>query len=441
MSPLLLGSGHDLRRVLPRAGPEEQNGTTIAYLTKAFPRWSETFILDEILGLERDGVPLRLYAVFPPGETLTQPDVDLVASPVVYLRGSVSRLGTLAAHLRLAFGHPLRYQRALDALLRGADRRTAWRHFVMAGRFADHLRHDRARHIHAAFAHTPASVARYASLLTDLPFSFAAHAKDIYRSNPHNLAIRAGEAKMVLVCSACAAKELSVRAGPGANIVLAYHGVDSVRFRPAALARAADGDGRPLGVLAVGRLVAKKGYTVLLEALSMVAMSGRSLRCEIIGSGEMEAQLRRRSANLGLDDVVSFVGERTHQELPGAYGAADVFVQPSVVLADGDRDGIPNALLEAMASGLAVVVSDVGGITEAVTDETTGIVVPPEDAHALALALTRLIDDCELRGRLGVAARAYVAEHLDRGTCVSVTADLLLSRPPIDALISRVDQT
>lgn len=420
---------------------EKCNGATVAYLTKRFPRLSETFILDEILGLEAAGVPLRLYAGGDPGERVVQPDVERVASNVTYLHepGALATirqgLSTIAAHSRLMATDPTRYRRAVRHLLRSPNRRTVLRHFATAGRLVRMLRRDHARHVHAAFAHSPASIAHYAHLLSGLPFSFAGHAKDLYTSEPASLAARAAAAEFVLVCSASAAAELQRHAGSTANVVLAYHGVDSERFTPGLGSRAE----RPLTLLAVGRLVEKKGYPVLIDALAAVAAQGREFSCEIVGSGAAESELREQISRLGLDGAVKLVGARTHQQTAEHYRRADLFVQASVVLGNGDRDGIPNSLLEAMASGLAVVASDVAGIPEVIDDEDTGLLVPPGDSGALANALTRVIDDEVLRRRLGAAARAHVVAELDRRACGRAVAAMFgVSKPPAGAVRARL---
>ena len=428
-----------LSSALAARAPGRVGTGAVAYVTKGFPRSSETFILDEILGLERAGVDLHLYAVSDPGESTVQPDVSRVASRVVYLRrsgrcsGARDLLAGVAAHLRLVGREPRRYGRALAQLLQGADRRTAGRHFVDAGRLATEVRRVRARHIHAAFAHTPASIAYYAHLLTGVPFSFATHAKDLYCSNPRNLARRARAAELVLVCSASAAEALRSRAGPRARVVLVHHGVDLERFTPRSSPSDHDLPRSALAVLAVGRLVVKKGYPVLLEAIAEAGNAGCSVRCEIIGQGEMEAELRDQIDRLGLAGLVTLSAERPHQHLALAYRGADVFAQTSVVLPDGDRDGIPNALLEAMASGLAVVASDVAGIPEVVTSSVNGLLVPPGDPGALAAAFARLAAEPELRARLGAAARDTVVAKFDRRACLRRTASVLREASPPSA--------
>ncbi|MHB8457529.1 MAG: glycosyltransferase family 4 protein, partial [Acidimicrobiales bacterium] len=296
------------------------------------------------------------------------------------------------------------------------------RHFAEAGLLARRCAVDEVRHLHAAFAHGPASVAHFVHLLTGLPFSFAAHAKDLYVSAPDLLARKIAAAEFVLVCSDSAAKVLRAIAGPEDHKVrLALHGVDTSRFAP--VASHDDRDGKPVRILAVGRLVDKKGYPVLLEALAAIRQPGRRFVCTIIGSGPRKDDLIESIEQLGLGSVVELVGARTHQEVAQAYTVADIFVQASVVLDNGDRDGIPNSLLEAMSAGLAVVASDVAGIPEVLVSGC-GLLVAPGEPQALAERLTQLIGDAQLCQRLGQQARAHVLAHLDRKQCARQIAPL-----------------
>lgn len=412
-------------------------GTTVGYLTKRFPRLSETFILDEILGLEAAGVPLQLFAVADPAEATVQPDVARVASPVVYLRspdglGGRARdvLATIAAHLRLAGRAPRRYFGVVAYIATRRRHRSTVVSFAQAGRLARLLEDAGACHVHAAFAHGPASVAHFVHLLTGMPFSFAAHAKDLYVSAPDLLARKVKDATFVLACSESAADELLARAGgEGAKVLLAPHGVNTRRFSPHAHPAPGPATG-PLRVLAVGRLVEKKGYPVLLDALGALAADGVGVTCRIVGAGPLRPQLEAQAARLGIGGLVEFAGALTQQEIAASYLQADVFVQASVVVAGGDRDGIPNALLEAMSSGLAVVATEVAGIPEAVAPGC-GVLVPPGDPGALARGLARLADDHALRSRLGRAARAHVTARFDREECIQAIVPLF-GRPGPD---------
>ena len=404
---------------------------TVGYLTKRFPRLSETFILDEILGLEAAGVPLRLYAIAHPGEEIVQPDVVRVKSPVVYLRApggwrqsSREVFATLGAHARLLARSPRRYLGVVSYIARRRRHLSTVRNFAEAGRLALLLENDGARHLHAAFAHGPATVAHFVHLLTGLPFSFAAHAKDIYVSAPDLLARKVGDSGFVLTCSQSAADTLAAIAGPdAAKVLLAHHGVDTRRFAPPTQTAGDVDTLSPLRVLAVGRLVAKKGYPVLFEALAALAAEGRSVFCTVIGDGPDKAELDALARHLDLSERIRFVGSQTHQQVAASYRDADVFVQASVVLANGDRDGIPNSLLEAMSSGLAVVASDVAGIPEVVVPGC-GLLVAPGEAASLAAALGRLAGDPDLRARLGAAARRHVVSYFDRTACALAIAPL-----------------
>jgi glycosyltransferase involved in cell wall biosynthesis len=413
---------------------------SVGYLTKRFPRLSETFILDEILGLEACGVPLRLYAIAHPWEVVVQPDSDRVRSPVTYLHGSGgwrnawrAWVATARAHQGLLVRGPSRYLGVFLYILRRRRHLSSFRHFWEAGYLALLLEQDGARHLHAAFAHGPAAVAHFVHLLTGLPFSFAAHAKDLYLSPPELLLRKVADAEFVLVCSAAAAHDLSRIAGPHANkIRLAPHGVDTSRFRPSAVgwgnAGPASAYSEPMRLLAVGRLVEKKGYPDLLEALALVRTAGQAMDLTVIGGGPQLQALKARADEVGLAGRVRFLGARTHQEVAAAYLDADVFVQASVVLANGDRDGIPNSLLEAMASGLPVVATRVGGIPEVVVDGESGLLATPGKPEALARLLMFLAADRVTRQQLGRGARARVVEHFDRDTMIRAIAPLFGAR-------------
>lgn len=415
---------------------------TVGYLTKRFPRLSETFILDEILGLEAGGVPLRLFAIADPAETVIQPDVSRVTSPVGYLHVGPGRwasaldyLRFLRAHATLLRRRPLRWCAVVAHIAVARRHVSTLKHFLEAGALALDLERAGADHVHAAFAHGPASIAHFVHLLTDMPFSFSAHAKDLYVSSPDMLARKVAASSFVLVCSSSAAEALrnavaahsdpAVRA-QGGKIVVAPHGVDTDRFVPGARRGDLATCAAPLRILSVGRLVPKKGLTVLFEALAQLATASVDFECKIVGGGPQRAELSDLAAQLGLTEKVSFLGALPQTQIMAHYAWADVFVQASVVTPDGDRDGIPNALLEAMASGLAVAASAVAGIPEVVFDGTTGLLVAPGDATALAAALSDLAVDVERRLQLGAQARGHVVAHLSRRVCIEPVARRLL---------------
>ena len=417
--------------------PESARGTgTLTYLTKRFPRLSETFILDEIIGLEQAGLPLRLVSIADPGEPLRQERTGRVRSAVTYLHrpGGVwakaaSWSGMAWALVAMAVRRPRAFATALTGLGDRESVSTAAKHLLEAASLARAAERSGSRHIHAAFAHSPAAIAEIASTLIGVPFSFAAHAKDLYLSNPANLAHRIEKAAFVMVCSASARDALlqvasahlgaERSAGLAGRVLLQYHGVDIERFAPSAAAERASAG--PV-ILAVGRLVPKKGYPVLVDALAELAAKGVDFRCRVVGGGGMREELEARIRSVGLADRVELLGARTQEEVREEYSKADLFVQSSVVVEGGDRDGVPNSVLEALATGLAVVGTDVAGIPEVLLDGKTGLVVPAGDPSALATAIGSLLCDPELRARIGGAGREKVERELARDECSRAVA-------------------
>ncbi len=427
---------------------------TVFYLTKRFPRLSETFILDEILGLEAHGVDLRLFAIADPHEEDVQSDVDRVRSPVTYLRTGEGWRAKASDYAHFVGSHalifrrrPRQWTRAAAHVLGSGPSWAMATHFVEAGRMAAEMERVGGDHIHAAFAHGPASVAYYVHLLTDRPFSFAAHAKDLYLSTPEVLATKIAASTFVLACSGSAAGELrSIVASqaevatdvPVDRVVLAPPGVDIDRFQPGPLRPRRVSPQGVLRILAVGRLVPKKGYPVLLEGLAALVERGVEFECRIVGGGGQKDELHTLVTKLGLGTRVTLCGPRTQQEIIREYHQADVFVQASVITADGDRDGIPNSVLEAMACGLAVVATTVPGIPEVIRDRETGLLVATGQPEPMAGALEALADDDTLRRLLGDAARRFVVDHLAHRSCVELPADLLLGRITAESLASKM---
>jgi glycosyltransferase involved in cell wall biosynthesis len=225
---------------------------------------------------------------------------------------------------------------------------------------------------------------------------------------PAELARRARAAARVVACNRDVADELRPT---GAAVDLIPHGVDLRRFRAAAPPAP-----EPLRLLAVGRLVEKKGFEVLIEAVSGLTVP---FRLRLVGDGPLRARLERAVAAAGAGDRIELLGPRTHDELPGEYAGAHAVVVPSVEDSTGDRDGLPNVVLEAMASGRAVVASAIAGIPSAVRDGDTGLLVPPGDPFALRAALERLAGDPSLRARVGAAARARVERDFDLQSCAA----------------------
>jgi len=385
---------------------------SVAVVLKGYPRLSETFIAQELRALETRGLRLRLYSLRLPTDASVHPIHGEIRAPVVYLPEYLWRA-------------PLRVLRGWRRARRRPGYRTARRRFL-----AD-LRRDptpnRVRRfgqacvltaelpkdvawLYAHFLHTPGSVARYAATMTGLPWSVSAHAKDIWTTPDWDLAEKLAEAAWTVTCSRAGLARLQALAPMPARVGLVYHGLDLARFPPPGATRPAR-DGRdpddPVMLLSVGRLVAKKGYETLLEALARLP-SDRAWRLEHVGGGPLAGALKARAETLGLTARISWRGPQPQQRVLEAYRRADLFVLPSRLAADGDRDGLPNVLMEAQSQELACLSTRVSAIPELIRDGETGDLVPPDDAAALAAALTRLIGDPARRARLGAAGAARV---------------------------------
>ncbi len=335
-------------------------GGCIGYLAKMFPRITETFILSEVLALRRAGVPLRLYSLLPPtrdarmhpqAEALL-PEVWVVPQPRWSLIGDFLRAFARCVKRRPATALGLL---ARSLLPPGAD---SVRRLFRAVVLADRMALDRVAHLHAAWAHTPASVGRIAARLCGAPWSMGAHAKDIHLARPESLRKKLRSARYTLTCTRGNVNFLGEigraedQVHPPA-IELFYHGVDTRYFDAVPDARA-DAHDTPL-LVSVGRLVSKKGFDVLLDAASLLKARGRRFQLQIIGESPLRGELEAHIAQAGLGDVVALRGMLVREEVREAYRQADGVVLACRVAADGDRDGIPNTLAEAMACRRPVV--------------------------------------------------------------------------------------
>lgn len=391
----------------------------LAYVTKMFPRVSETFILREILALRRAGVPVRIYSLLAPTrDERVQPEAEALIPEVIVLpEPSAAMLGPCLRELGSALrARPAATLRELARTLLSPSR-ASWRRLARALALAARLRADAAAHVHAAWAHTPASVTRVACALTGIPWSMGAHAKDIHLSSPKSLRRKLAAVRFTTVCSRSNQALLQQLGAvgpaglPGPVVDLHYHGVDTDYFVPAARPHLGVAGREVPMVLAVGRLVPKKGFDVLLEAAARLRDRGLHFRLDIVGAGPLRQELMAQAERLGLADRVAFRGMQILDEVRAAYGEARCVVLPSRVAADGDRDGIPNTLAEAMAMGVPVISTAQPAIAELVRNEETGLLVPPDDAEALADALMRVLGDAVFARGLGRAGEQWVRDH------------------------------
>lgn len=395
----------------------------LGMILKGYPRISESFISTEILLLESLGIPIEIYSLRQPREAFAHEHVKSIRAPATYLPEYVlphwqTLLRSNTTLWRMLGPH---YARCLTGALRRAWERkklATVRHFLQAGHLvAIRLIQRPVTHLHAHFCHTPTSVTLFASELTGLPFSFTAHAKDVYITEPDQLVRKIKRARFVVTCTRYNAeylRKLAQVAQCETPIHVIYHGIDLsfFTFRPNTHS------GPPYQILSVGRLVPKKGYDTLLKALWLLDQKGHDFQFIHIGSGELEQELNTMVRDFNLQDRVKLCGTLPHSEVINHYRRTHCFALASKVAPNGDRDGIPNVLIEAMATGVPVVATAVSAIPELVENGTTGVLVQPDDPGGLASAIEDQLLRPEAYEELVRQARAKVERDFDNRRCV-----------------------
>ena len=376
----------------------------IVVLVKRFPRLSETFILNEFLELRRHGLPVELFAIMDPRERRSQPEALALVPQVTYLQAESLR-GELRSALRAARRYPWGTTRAAGWMLT----RHTWaaaRNLVHALVLIDRLDSGPPAHLHAHFLHSPAAIAFIAAKINGQPYSLTGHAKDIYTTLPENVRMRCERARFVTTCTEANRAHLTAELGLATpHVHVCRHGVDLARFTIPVRQQ------RPGRILGVGRLVPKKGFDVLIRACGELRRRGIAFELVVLGGGELHDELLALAREQGIGDRVSILGARPQSEVIEQLAEAEIFALSPVILPDGDRDGIPNVLLEAMAAGVPVVATTVSGIPEVVTDGVTGRLVPPQRPDLLADVLAQLLADPALQKRLGEGGRRLVHEQ------------------------------
>jgi glycosyltransferase involved in cell wall biosynthesis len=423
-----------------RATSNQQPGTSVGFILKGYPRLSETFILNEILLPEQMGLKLHIFALLNPCEARVHDKVRQVRAGVTYIPDCFWPYfwAFIKANVLLWRSRPALYRQALrfavTMSMRHWSTSTIKRFMQAAYLVQNHLpppggasaplygvpksgtkvrltgKNDRREgrvavsHFHAHFSHGPTTVAFFASWLTDLHYSFSAHAKDIYLQKRDFLRHKLLHASFVVTCTEFNRNYLQQVAGKEAIIQRCYHGIDLKAFTvpPIRLFHA------PPNILSIGRLVPKKGFPILLQALHFLRRGGYQFRCIIIGDGPIKNELRQQIAQLRLNDCVKLLPPMPQSDLLEYYHHADLFALACEVQEDGDRDGIPNVVVEAMAMGLPIVSTRISGIPECVADGVTGLLVAEKDPLALAVAMALLLGEPEWAQQLGRAGRKKV---------------------------------
>src|SRR2546425_4373146 len=389
----------------------------VGYVVKRYPRYPEPFAVREILAHEEAGLEIDIFSLRPPDDGRFQDVIARVQAPVNYLYLSDADLvAEDLATAPLLISHFWRTLVEASEVLPGLwaaleEARSEEAHYVyQAAMLARQVRLRGIRHLHAHFASAATTVARLAARFAGVPYSFTAHAKDIFLESvrPEDLRRKLSGAAAVITVSDYNVDYLRRTYGPAAaRVQRVYNGLNLNEFPYDPPQH------RPPRIVAVGRLVEKKGFADLIDACGRLARRGHDFSCQIIGAGPLEAELRARITQLGPQARVQLIGPRPQSKIIKEVQGAAVLAAPCVIGTDRDRDGLPTVLLEAMALGTPCVSTDVTGIPEVIRDGETGLMVPQHDAPGLAAGLEKLLADAPLRMRLAAAARLLVEANFD----------------------------
>jgi glycosyltransferase involved in cell wall biosynthesis len=400
----------------------------IAVVVKGYPRLSETFIAQELLALQERGIGLEIWSLRHPTESAVHPLHECIRAPVAYLPEYLYReplrvvRGLLWSMRQPRFRTLMRvFRRDLRRDLTPNRVRRLGQAFVMSRELPAEV-----AHLHVHYLHTPASVVRYAALLTGRTWTFSAHAKDIWTTPDWEKREKMADALWGVTCTRQGADHLTELVPSQDHVTLLYHGLDLARFPPPPEARSPrDGSdpADPLRIVSVGRAVAKKGYGDLLKALAALPQD-LHWRFAHVGGGELLGSLKAQGETTGIAGKVAFLGGKPQPDVIALLREADLFVLPAKQAKSGDRDGLPNVLMEAASQGLGIVATDFAGIPEFIRDGIDGQLVPAGDWEALSNAINLLARDPARRGALG--ASAY--QRLRRDFAPGRGADLLAGR-------------
>lgn len=388
--------------------------TRVAYLLKKFPRLSETFILNELLAQEALGRELHVFS-------RREPDAEPRHTELARLRAGVELVPSARGvdPWRALFDDEGDPEELLRAVARVVQAARQWEHPRFSELFSEALLLRRRMrelgigHVHTHFATDSAVTAMLLHDLGGPTYSITAHAKDIYRTTVDPALLERLFARAEFVVTVCDAnvRYLAERLDPAAvrQVRRLYNGIDLSAFAEPV----AGVEREPGHLLSIGRMIAKKGFDVFIDAVALLRDEGREVSATLIGDGEERAGLERRVAELGLSARVRLTGALPADEVRAHFARATAFCLPCVIGPDGNRDALPTVLLEALAAGVPVVSTPVTGIPEIVDDGRCGILVPEHDAPATARALAALLDDPALRARLAEAGRARAAREFD----------------------------
>ncbi len=422
----------------------KKHSVRVGYVLKRYPRYSETFVVNEILAHEAVGLDLDIFALRPPCDTHFQNVISQVRASVTYIRKPIQ--GRVSNSLNSLSPTPASYFWAelqevaqvipdfWGKLAFAAGERAS---VVYQGAWlAREVRLRQITHLHAHFGSVATSVARLAAHFADISYTFTAHAKDIFHNSvdPEDMMRKIRDSAAVVTVSDYNRRYLQQVYGSIADSVQRiYNGLDLAQFSYASP------ENRPPRILFVGRLVEKKGLPILIKACALLKQWGCDFDCQIVGTGELAGELKAQIEALGLVKQVCLMGARPQNEVFELVQQAAVFAAPYIIGKDGNRDGLPTVLLEAMALGTPCVGTDVTGIPELIRHEETGLIVAQENESALALALQKLLHDSALRVKFATEARKLMESEFNIHFNTSLLRKLFQSSSHLENFYRHID--
>ncbi len=412
------------------------NKPTLGYVLKGYPRISETFISNEILRLEQLGFHIVIFSMRKPRENYSHDSVKQIVADVHYLPTHLFRniFQLLLPNIIHAVRFPRRYWRALILALSRYCRTfkiATFKHLFQAGYMVEKFinREYKLDHLHGHFAHSPTSVTMFAAVLADLPFSFTAHAKDIYTSQQQQLREKIDRAEFVVTCTGYNDDYLKkIATLTTTPIYRVYHGIDTSLFHSQGARIACS---PPYNLLTVARITEKKGLPTLYQALARLRDKGIDFRHTLIGDGDDRDKILELINELNLSDRCSWLGAQTHKEVLNHFRKSDLFILSCQIAKNGDRDGIPNVLVESLAMGVPAISTDVSAIPELIRDNLTGKIITPENSKAMADAIENLLRDSVLRQTIMAAGKKQVKEHFDNTRLTAKLGDIFEKHSPL----------
>lgn len=399
----------------------KKDNKILGMILKGYPRISETFISNEIRLLEKRGVKIHIISMRKPRENFTHKSVKEIKADVSYLPSELDDcmeklFGTTDMEAWLKdprYNVDHEYKQRADIIQErySANKTDATlKHLLQAEYIIEKILPDsNITHIHAHFAHSPTSVARNVSLLSGLPFSFTAHAKDIYTQASEKIADKIGSAEFAVTCTGYNCKYLQNISPEGKPIHKVYHGIDLSLFSSNRTTEAKS----PYNILTVARFTTKKGIPTILKALKELDSRGIDFNYRIVGEGDERKKTLEMVTELGISHRVEWLGTRPHEEVLEEYKKADLFTLGCEIAPNGDRDGIPNVLAESMAMSVPIVTTDISGIPELIENGKSGLLVSPKDHIAMADAMEKMLTDNKFRSLVIPAALKRVHKVFD----------------------------